>query len=188
MMTMVLLMGPCGTKDFRHKNKYKSKITHGHYVTVRRAGYIDPHVRAIVVNAIIVSVSIIHVNRLTMILLLTQNEETEDHHCIWLNNCIGKRNYRPFFVFITTATLLCLFVIAFSAVHLILIYRDSQDDTSFGAVFNAAPVSFVLAIVCFVLLLMVGGLTLYHCSLILRGITTHEQVKTTPTTMLSLFY
>ncbi|CDH50950.1 probable palmitoyltransferase zdhhc14-like [Lichtheimia corymbifera JMRC:FSU:9682] len=103
--------------------------------------------------------------------------ETEDHHCIWLNNCIGKRNYRPFFVFITTATLLCLFVIAFSAVHLILIYRDSQDDTSFSAVFNAAPVSFVLAIVCFVLLLMVGGLTLYHCSLILRGITTHEQLR-----------
>ncbi|KAI8141573.1 DHHC palmitoyltransferase-domain-containing protein [Fennellomyces sp. T-0311] len=42
---------------------------------------------------------------------------------------------------------------------------------------NNSPVSFVLAIVCFVLLTMVGGLTLYHCSLILRGITTHEQLR-----------
>lgn len=116
--------------------------------------------------------------------------EIEDHHCIWLNNCIGKRNYRPFFVFITTATLLCLFVIVFSIVHLLLIMAKLDHDrfnhdssspeppeVSFHTVFREAPVSFVLAIVCFFLLLMVGGLTLYHCSLILRGITTHEQLR-----------
>ena len=101
----------------------------------------------------------------------------EDHHCIWLNNCIGSRNYRPFFVFITSATLLCLFVIVFSIVHLLLEWKEQELEATFNTVFNSAPVSFVLAIVCLILLLMVGGLTLYHCSLILRGITTHEQVK-----------
>ncbi|KAL0081469.1 hypothetical protein F4703DRAFT_1739628 [Phycomyces blakesleeanus] len=40
-----------------------------------------------------------------------------------------------------------------------------------------APVSFVLAIVCFLLLWMVGGLTFYHCSLIFKGVTTHEQLR-----------
>ncbi|ORZ03143.1 DHHC palmitoyltransferase-domain-containing protein [Syncephalastrum racemosum] len=103
--------------------------------------------------------------------------ETEDHHCIWLNNCIGKRNYRPFFVFISTATLLCLFVIVFSIVQLVWNMRSMGISASFGEVFSSAPVSFVLAIVCFLLLLMVGGLTMYHCSLVLRGVTTHEQLR-----------
>ncbi|KAI7848706.1 DHHC palmitoyltransferase-domain-containing protein [Circinella umbellata] len=105
--------------------------------------------------------------------------EVEDHHCIWLNNCIGSRNYRPFFVFITSATLLCLFVIVFSIVHLLLKWKEHGLEATFNTVFNSAPVSFVLAIVCLILLLMVGGLNLYHCSLILRGITTHEQLRAT---------
>ncbi|OAD74509.1 hypothetical protein PHYBLDRAFT_111945 [Phycomyces blakesleeanus NRRL 1555(-)] len=103
--------------------------------------------------------------------------ENEDHHCIWLNNCIGKRNYRPFFTFIVTATFLCLFVIVFSIVHLLLIVRDHSGNITFITVFHAAPVSFVLAIVCFLLLWMVGGLTFYHCSLIFKGVTTHEQLR-----------
>lgn len=58
MMIMDPLMAQCGIKDFLHRNKYKSRTTHGLYVTVKHAGYIDPHVLVIVVNAIIVSVSI----------------------------------------------------------------------------------------------------------------------------------
>ncbi|KAI9495385.1 DHHC palmitoyltransferase-domain-containing protein [Zychaea mexicana] len=100
--------------------------------------------------------------------------ENEDHHCIWLNNCIGKRNYRSFFVCITSSTVLCLYIVAFCLVHMLVVI---QDDMSFGYMFSQAPVSFVLAIVCFLLLFMVGGLTLYHCSLIMRGVTTHEQLR-----------
>ncbi|KAI7868939.1 DHHC palmitoyltransferase-domain-containing protein [Spinellus fusiger] len=102
--------------------------------------------------------------------------ENEDHHCIWLNNCIGKRNYRPFFTFIVTATLLCCYVIVFSVVHLLSIAKQ-QANGSFNTLFQVAPVSFVLCIVCFLLLWMVGGLTFYHCSLIMRGVTTHEQLR-----------
>jgi palmitoyltransferase ZDHHC9/14/18 len=54
--------------------------------------------------------------------------------------------------------------------------NEVEQPANFGSVFSQAPVSFVLAIYCFILLWLVGGLTLYHCSLIWRGVTTHEQV------------
>ncbi|KAI7857885.1 DHHC palmitoyltransferase-domain-containing protein [Circinella umbellata] len=100
--------------------------------------------------------------------------ENEDHHCIWLNNCVGKRNYRPFFIFIVTSVTLCLYIVAFSLVHLIRLYFD--NGLSFSTALSKAPVSLLLAILCFILVIPVGGLTSYHCFLVFRGVTTHEQV------------
>ncbi|KAI8641437.1 DHHC palmitoyltransferase-domain-containing protein [Parasitella parasitica] len=103
--------------------------------------------------------------------------EFEDHHCAWLNNCVGKRNYRSFFTFILSSALLCIFVICSAIYQLLYIAKNEPQPTDFGTIFSKAPVSFVLSIYCFVLLWLVGGLTLYHCSLILRGVTTHEQIR-----------
>jgi palmitoyltransferase ZDHHC9/14/18 len=53
--------------------------------------------------------------------------ETHDHHCGWLNNCVGRRNYLYFFAFITEACLMCLLLIAFSVLHLARLAGQQQD-------------------------------------------------------------
>ena len=49
-----------------------------------------------------------------------------DHHCKWLNNCIGRRNYRVFLVTVITAILSCLMVMATCLTEIILYYFNRQ--------------------------------------------------------------
>ncbi|KAG2205415.1 hypothetical protein INT47_007200 [Mucor saturninus] len=102
--------------------------------------------------------------------------ENEDHHCIWLNNCVGKRNYTTFFTFVVGGTLSCSYIIAFSLAHVIILCLETTDK-SFEKALAKAPVSFVVALICLILLFPICGLTFYHCILIMRGITTHEQIR-----------
>lgn len=41
-----------------------------------------------------------------------------DHHCPFLGNCIGKRNYRSFYAFIISLSFLAVFVLSASIAHL----------------------------------------------------------------------
>ncbi|OBZ84439.1 Palmitoyltransferase erf2 [Choanephora cucurbitarum] len=101
--------------------------------------------------------------------------KNEDHHCIWLNNCIGKRNYTTFFTFIICATILCCYTIAFSFYHVFIVFQETGQ--SFQASLLKTPVSFFVAIFCLLLLVPIGSLTSYHCFLMMRGVTTHEQLR-----------
>ncbi|KAL1925134.1 uncharacterized protein VTP21DRAFT_17 [Calcarisporiella thermophila] len=101
--------------------------------------------------------------------------ENEDHHCIWLNNCVGRRNYRSFITFIVTASVMCLYVLGFSLAHLLLLMRDHQ--LSFIDAIRATPMSLVITLMSFILSWSVCGLTGYHLFLISRNLTTHEQLR-----------
>lgn len=96
--------------------------------------------------------------------------ETQDHHCVWLNNCVGRRNYRYFFMFITCGTLLALYLIALSLVHLLYL----EDGVVFSQAIKRERVVFAMLIYGAVAAPYPAALCGYHCFLIARGETTRE--------------
>ncbi|KAI2786665.1 Palmitoyltransferase erf2 [Penicillium oxalicum] len=101
--------------------------------------------------------------------------ETLDHHCVWLNNCVGRRNYRYFFAFVSSCTILCLFLIGASLAH-ILVYMD-REGISFGASISKWRVPFAMFIYGIIALPYPTSLWAYHLFLVGRGETTREYLN-----------
>lgn len=108
--------------------------------------------------------------------------ETQDHHCVWLNNCVGRRNYRFFFTFITSGTLLGLFLAGSSIGHIIA-WPGAQDvspdgvEPSFTDSISHNRVPFAMFIYGILASLYPLALVGYHLFLMCRGETTREYMQ-----------
>ena len=40
-----------------------------------------------------------------------------DHHCFWLGTCIGRRNYRDFYILLVSVLLTCFTLLCFTAFY-----------------------------------------------------------------------
>lgn len=98
--------------------------------------------------------------------------ETQDHHCVWLNNCVGRRNYRYFFTFVTSGTLISIFLIGASLGH--CLRYMSIEGISFREAIGVWRVPFAMVIYGIFALPYPSTLFAYHLYLTGRGETTRE--------------
>ncbi|XP_062249953.1 palmitoyltransferase ZDHHC9 isoform X1 [Platichthys flesus] len=96
-----------------------------------------------------------------------------DHHCPWVGNCVGKRNYRYFYLFTLSLSLLTIYIFTFDIVHVVM----RSVHNGFLNTLKETPGTVLEVLVCFFTLWSVVGLTGFHTYLISLNQTTNEDIK-----------
>ena len=104
-----------------------------------------------------------------------------DHHCDWLNNCVGKANYRWFVGLIVSLQVCVVVELAAALAQLKSVFDDEEAGRELRKQFSLGDSGYsyictliFVAALCVSIAASNGYLILFHCYLGLRHLTTYE--------------
>uniref|UniRef100_A0A7S1MFG2 Palmitoyltransferase n=1 Tax=Alexandrium catenella TaxID=2925 RepID=A0A7S1MFG2_ALECA len=109
--------------------------------------------------------------------------ERFDHHCPWIGNCIGKRNYWLFYSFVSFTGAMNATVLATSVAQLFILTQEIGESDGLGGgdalvkALSREPITAAVAVYCTAVVWFTVGLCLYHNYLVCTNQTTYEQIK-----------